>query len=87
MAHEYVKENDTFNTSQNGTVPKPTQAEVKAGKVLKADGTWGEGGGSSTLADLTDVELSSPSDGQILKYDAENDKWVNDDCHRCKCQW
>lgn len=39
----------------------------------------GGGGGSSTLAGLTDVNLSSPSDGQILKYDAENDEWVNDD--------
>ena len=28
MAHEYIKENDTFSTSRNGTVPKPTQAEV-----------------------------------------------------------
>ena len=37
------------------------------------------GSGSSTLAGLTDVDLSSPTDGQGLVYDATNQKWVNDD--------
>lgn len=37
----------------------------------------GGGGGSSTLAGLSDVNLSSPTDGQVLKYDATNDEWVN----------
>lgn len=36
-------------------------------------------GGSSTLAGLTDVNLSTPTDGQVLKYDATNDEWINDD--------
>lgn len=30
-----------------------------------------------SLSKLTDVDLSSPSDGQALIYDAENDKWIN----------
>lgn len=34
-------------------------------------------GGSSTLAGLTDVDLTNPTDGQILVYDAETQKWVN----------
>ena len=33
------------------------------------------GGGSSTLAGLTDVELTSPTDGQVLTYN--NGDWVN----------
>lgn len=37
-----------------------------------------QGGGSSTLANLTDVNISSPSDGQILQYDAASQKWVNE---------
>lgn len=37
----------------------------------------GGGGGSSTLASLTDVDLTSPTDGQALVYDATNQKWVN----------
>ena len=35
------------------------------------------GGGSSTLAGLSDVNLSSPTDGQVLVYDDTNDEWVN----------
>ena len=35
------------------------------------------GGGSSTLAGLSDVDLTSPTDGQVLKYDANNDEWIN----------
>ena len=61
MAHEYIKENDTFNTSKNGTVPKPTQAEVEAGKVLKADGTWGEGGGGGGSDGVLDVTVDGVS--------------------------
>ena len=42
-------------------------------KILRV----GEGGGASALIDLTDVDISTPTSGQILKYDEENDKWVN----------
>lgn len=35
----------------------------------------GGGGGSSTLSDLTDVTVTSPTNGQILKYDGT--EWVN----------
>ena len=44
--------------------------------VYGAGGSSG-GGGSSTLAGLSDVNLSSPTDGQILVYDDTNDEWVN----------
>ena len=37
----------------------------------------GGGGGSASLAGLSDVSLSSPSDGQVLKYDANAQEWVN----------
>ena len=33
--------------------------------------------GASALDDLTDVDLTSPTDGQVLKYDSTNSKWVN----------
>lgn len=41
----------------------------------------GGGGGSSTLAGLSDVDIDDQtlSDGQVLKYDSVEDKWVNDD--------
>lgn len=34
-------------------------------------------GGSSTLSGLTDVDISNPSNGQTLVYDAASQKWVN----------
>lgn len=37
----------------------------------------GGGGGASTLNDLLDVNISSPTNGQILKYDSTSGKWVN----------
>lgn len=49
--------------------------QYKDGKMRTSEG----GGGSSTLAGLDDVNISSPSDGQILRYDATSDKWVNAD--------
>ena len=35
------------------------------------------GGSASALSELTDVLLSSPSDGQSLIYDSDTQKWVN----------
>lgn len=43
-------------------------------------GRWREfssGGGASDLADLGDVDLSSPSNDDVLKYDGTSGKWVN----------
>lgn len=37
----------------------------------------GGGGGSSTLAGLNDVNISSPTDGQALIFDNATQKWVN----------
>jgi hypothetical protein len=34
-------------------------------------------GGSSTLSGLTDVDISNPSDGQTLVYNATSGKWEN----------
>lgn len=78
---DFITAEDVFSTSQNGTVPKPTSQEVSANKVLRADGTWvaqsGGGGGASNLSDLDDTNISSPSGGQVLKYNSTNSKWEN----------
>ena len=40
--------------------------------------TDGEGSTDEmALGELSDVVITSPTDGQILKYDAQNAKWVN----------
>ena len=66
------------------TVTAITKIEALAGlwtkQFLSALGLnpegGGGGGGSSTLANLLDVQLSSPQPGQILKYGNEG-KWYN----------
>ena len=40
-------------------------------------GGGGGGGGSSTLVGLSDVSISNPTNGQVLKYIATTRKWVN----------
>lgn len=37
----------------------------------------GGGGGGGNLSDLGDVNISSPTDGQALVYDATNQEWIN----------
>ena len=41
------------------------------------DNNLGGGGGSSSLAGLSDVNLTTPTNGQVLTYDSNNSKWVN----------
>jgi hypothetical protein len=36
-----------------------------------------QGGGSSTLAGLSDVNISSATNDQVLKYDSSSSKWIN----------
>ena len=68
MGHEYIKESDTFSTSRNGTVPKPTQQDVTNNKVLRADGSWvaqsGGGGGSSHTYSTTEQLIGTWIDGK-----------------------
>ena len=45
--------------------------------VLIMDEITTGGGGSSTLAGLNDVSISSPTDGQALIYDSATSKWKN----------
>ena len=65
-----------FAGSTHGLVPA---VQTQTGKFLKDDGTWGTPStGSSSLSGLSDVTLTTPTDGQVLKYDATNNVWVND---------
>lgn len=44
---------------------------------LSAKGVSMSGVQTGTLADLNDVEITDPTNGQALKYDAVSKKWVN----------
>lgn len=61
-------------------IQKEDQDLVSTDKYLDASGHWSvPEGGSSTLADLTDVEIENPTDGQGLVYDAESGTFKNGD--------
>ena len=62
--------------STSGNVTTITNLYVKISDAWVEVSTGG-GGGSSTLAGLSDVALSSPTDGQALVYDSASSKWVN----------
>lgn len=66
-------------TSLSETKVLPSQTG-QSGKYLTTNGTttsWAAvTGGASGLDELTDVVLTSPSNGQVLKYNGTN--WVND---------
>ena len=40
---------------------------------------WATQGGANSLAGLSDTDINSPTDGQVLTYDGTSSKWVNDD--------
>ena len=79
MASRYVERGDVFDVNNNGLVPKPTAADISAGKVLSADGSWivggGGGGGSyvevtgTLLANAGSVVLSDPSISSSATFD------------------
>lgn len=76
---DLTNDSDFIDTSY--LEPNPSGTGSVTLNKLKIDNTIysmpSGGGGSSTLSGLSDVNLTSPSDGQVLKYDATNDEWVN----------
>ena len=68
------------------TYPSGGSGAITAGYVLTWSGAgWAPaaptggsgGGGSSTLAGDSDVDIMTPSDGQVLTYHAGSTKWIN----------
>lgn len=62
------------------------------GKTLKKfqNGEWvaisgGGGGSASSLSDMTDVDISSPADGDTLVYNATTHKWESGSGGGCSC--
>jgi hypothetical protein len=64
-----------------GIVPAPAAGDNTAGKFLSAAGGWAvppsAGGGSGSLAGLSDVAIISPSNNSLLQYRATDGKWHN----------
>lgn len=72
----------TYTSNYNLYMPDPTdpvgdfRAEFNNNMNI-IDNNMGGGGGSSSLAGLTDVSLSSPTNGQVLSYNSVSQKWEN----------
>lgn len=79
---------DSATPTPNEVAPNDTESTITNIKAMF--GFWtnqyisalgqnssGGGGGASALADLTDVNLSSPTNGQALVYNATSGKWEN----------
>lgn len=81
-----------FDTAQAYVTDDPVeyQGKLYVFTADKAAGAWdsskvrqttaaeiGGGGGASALADLDDVEITSPTEGQALLFDDSNDTWKN----------
>lgn len=60
------------NGTRNGTPVGPSDPAYE-----KSSKWWAEHGGSNSLTGLTDVNITSPTDGQVLKYDFNTQKWIN----------
>lgn len=70
--------NQIYLNSTVPTPPIPTSNGTYSLSVSNGASSWvSGGGGSSSLAGLTDVSLTTPSNGQILVYDSANSVWVN----------
>ena len=72
--NEVIYECNTDNTTGTWDDSK-WDSTTLAEQIAKAK----QSGGESALADLEDVNLTNPSEGQILTYDDTNDEWVNTD--------
>lgn len=70
----YVISADT----QNGGL-RVNSAGLYADTYISALGlnSGGGGGGATALTDLVDVAISSPTNGQVLKYNSSTGKWYN----------
>lgn len=79
-AGNVISATDTVYTLPPATSSTLGGVIVGSGINVASDGTIsvsGGGGGASTLDDLTDVDISSPTTDQVLKYDSVNSKWIN----------
>ena len=72
------------NISIGGSTVSVTQKTTTGTNIadITVDGTTTQlfaptSGGASSLSGLSDVNITSVSNGQILQYDSSSDKWVN----------
>lgn len=67
----------TLTQAQYDALPLAEKTDPNKVYYISDAGGGGGGTGADVLSDLDDVQISSLSDGQILKYDSSLQKWVN----------
>ena len=80
----------TVHSTTSGTDVEPNDVDTAVGSIEALFGLYSEkfisalgenssggGGGSTTLGGLLDVNLSSPTNGQVLTYNSASGKWIN----------
>lgn len=77
---EWASGDHKLEQHQNVNITNPQNDEVLTYENGKWKNKTGGGGGSTTLASLTDVNLTAPlTDNNGLVYDTATSKWVNKD--------
>lgn len=74
MLNNFVGDSGSGGTK--GLVPAPAAGDAAAGKFLKADGTWAVGSTVGALDDLSDVDTTGVSDGDVLTFDSGSGDWI-----------
>lgn len=64
---------DSGSGGTAGAVPAPASGDSAANKFLKADATWE----TPSLSLDSDVDITSPSDGDVLTYEFASSLWKN----------
>ena len=62
---------------QTGDVIDATKLNHAEDGIAQAQQTADTANARDTLGELTDVDITTPTDGQVILYDATNSKWVN----------
>ena len=72
-----LKGDGTWGTAGTSVEANPSGTATSTMTKLEVDGTIYDFNATSAVSELTDVELTNLADGEILKYDATLQKWLN----------
>lgn len=74
--------NNLAKFDSNGEIANGPSLGDSTTTYLRNDGVWAippGTGGLSSIGDISDVNIESPTEGQALIYDADDNEWVNRD--------
>lgn len=70
-----AQDSEAWAVGERGGIPVPS-----TDPAYENNAKWyAEHGTGNSLVGLTDTNITSPTDGQVLTYDSASQKWINDD--------